>query len=476
MRLHYSGLLALLPSVALADTCANCRHDDLIGDWLIEYSADGIYSQENKCLSDTDFEVAGNTTFTFSDENVVVNNKYNSVGEFTLIYKEAWEAVIDGRRFWAWFYFDACNTENQTTDCSRTMTGISHDLQAKDWACFRATKQAPQEPAVPDLDYDPEVQLDTDRKITYWNKLSYGEYKMVVDRLGYFKVKDQQPEPHPSEQFYPKRLREEGERLPLTIPQTLEKIEEAKNIVAENTLKNKGDHLPENWDWDEQGFDTPNHDQGHCGSCFAFASINMMENRARVQTNNQWQPFFSQQDPLSCHPELNQGCSGGFAYMVAGKYGQEYGLIDYDCFDYKQYNISDMYPCQRDINNCQRYKTSDYQYVAGYYKTANEYDMRKELYHHGAMTIGVDTSVWLGYDGGIIVPVEPTVGFDPLYVLGHAVTIVGYGVEDGVPFWKIKNSWGQDWGENGYVRMLRGVNFAGIESMPLKATIVPPLA
>ena len=135
-----------------------------------------------------------------------------------------------------------------------------------------------------------------------------------------------------------------------------------------------------------------------------------------------------------------------------------------------------MYPCQRDISNCQRYRISEYQYVAGYYKTANEYDMRKELYHHGAMTIGVDTSVWTGYDGGIIVPVEPTVGFDPLYVLGHAVTIVGYGVEDGVPFWKIKNSWGQKWGENGYVRMLRGVNFAGIESMPLKATIVPPLA
>ena len=71
-------------------------------------------------------------------------------------------------------------------------------------------------------------------------------------------------------------------------------------------------------------------------------------------------------------------------------------------------------------------------------------------------------------------PVE-TLGFDPLYIVGHAVTIVGYGVEDGVPFWKVKNSWGVSWGEKGYFRILRGANVAGVESMPFKATIIPPL-
>ena len=47
---------------------------------------------------------------------------------------------------------------------------------------------------------------------------------------------------------------------------------------------------------------------------------------------------------------------------------------------------------------------------------------------------------------------------------GHAITIVGFGVEDGVDYWTVKNSWGPFWGDNGYFRILRGVDEVGIES------------
>ncbi|KAJ1628227.1 hypothetical protein T492DRAFT_557800, partial [Pavlovales sp. CCMP2436] len=48
----------------------------------------------------------------------------------------------------------------------------------------------------------------------------------------------------------------------------------------------------------------------------------------------------------------------------------------------------------------------------------------------------------------------------------HAVYLVGYGTDpDGTPYWKVKNSWGEGWGENGYIRMLRGVNMCGIAQM-----------
>lgn len=47
---------------------------------------------------------------------------------------------------------------------------------------------------------------------------------------------------------------------------------------------------------------------------------------------------------------------------------------------------------------------------------------------------------------------------------GHAVTLVGYGTEEGIDFWKIQNSWGPDWGEKGFFKIKRGVNECGIES------------
>jgi len=50
--------------------------------------------------------------------------------------------------------------------------------------------------------------------------------------------------------------------------------------------------------------------------------------------------------------------------------------------------------------------------------------------------------------------------------LDHAVLVVGYGTEDGVDYWKIKNSWGSYWGEGGYIKIERGSNKCGVAEMP----------
>ncbi|RTG80064.1 cathepsin B [Schistosoma bovis] len=64
---------------------------------------------------------------------------------------------------------------------------------------------------------------------------------------------------------------------------------------------------------------------------------------------------------------------------------------------------------------------------------------------------------FLNYKSGIYEHITGAVG-------GHAIRIIGWGVEKDTPYWLIANSWNEDWGENGYFRMLRGHDECGIES------------
>lgn len=56
---------------------------------------------------------------------------------------------------------------------------------------------------------------------------------------------------------------------------------------------------------------------------------------------------------------------------------------------------------------------------------------------------------------------------------GHAVRILGWGVEDGVDYWLVANSWNRLWGENGYFKIIRGINNCGIEEF-ITAGLVEP--
>jgi len=79
--------------------------------------------------------------------------------------------------------------------------------------------------------------------------------------------------------------------------------------------------------------------------------------------------------------------------------------------------------------------------------------------------VSVDAGIYFQlYSGGILN--APLCG----HSLNHAVTAVGYGSEDGKEYYIIRNSWGADWGEDGYIRVAAGKNGAGVCGILLDST------
>jgi cathepsin X len=102
----------------------------------------------------------------------------------------------------------------------------------------------------------------------------------------------------------------------------------------------------------------------------------------------------------------------------------------------------------------QVYRVSEY----GNLNTVEE--IQQELYQRGPISCGVYADdVLHNYQGGIIN--DPR---GPMNHTNHAITLTGWGVEDGTPYWIIQNSWGISYGEEGFFRIIRGVNNLAIES------------
>lgn len=197
----------------------------------------------------------------------------------------------------------------------------------------------------------------------------------------------------------------------------------------------------------------------------------MMEARIRILTNNTQTPILSPQEVVSCS-QYAQGCEGGFPYLIAGKYAQDFGLVEESCFPYTGTDS----PCK--LTDCIRYYSSEYHYVGGFYGGCNEALMKLELVHHGPMAVAFEVyDDFLHYRTGIYHHTGLKDPFNPFELTNHAVLLVGYGTDpaSGLDYWIIKNSWGTSWGEDGYFRIRRGTDECAVESIAMAATPIPQL-
>ena len=253
-------------------------------------------------------------------------------------------------------------------------------------------------------------------------------------------------------------------------------INKYRDIPVENIDSKK---LPLNWDWRNVGgvnYIPPPRKQEDCGSCYIFSSVSALESHLRIQTLNRDQTLFSKQYLVSCNP-YTEGCEGGYPILV-GKFLNEFNIIPETCFPYKAKNVDCNLRCSNPENR-RKYKVSKYGYLGGFYGGTTEEMMMKEIRAHGPMP------------GNILVPWNFSYYKSGIYMfqhkvnknngkisksslidrnldwqkVEHSVLIVGWGEENGVKYWICLNTWGTNFGEGGFFRILRGENECNIESM-----------
>jgi len=202
-----------------------------------------------------------------------------------------------------------------------------------------------------------------------------------------------------------------------------------------------------------RGLVSPVKNQQQCGSCVAFASMNCIETCFKKVTGVFGD--YSEQHLVDCgyKQEGANGCNGAppHAYLTWAA-RTKLRLASERQYPYRNTNPRLTCPANMPVFNQGARITNSYYTYRG-----DENLMKKLVYQHGAVVAGVKSEGPFGrYRGGVFAGCPPTTKID------HAISVVGYGRERGVDYWLIKNSWSSRWGQNGYIKLKRGVNMCGI--------------
>jgi len=228
----------------------------------------------------------------------------------------------------------------------------------------------------------------------------------------------------------------------------------------------------ESFDWrerDGQNWLTPVVTQGDCGSCYTISTVHMLTARNRIAKRDPNSVAFSVSFPLYCS-EYNQGCDGGYGFLQS-KWSEDVGLVPESCSPFSEGGGSCHALPECDLG-ATRFRAVNHHYVGGYYGGSDESSIRRELVEHGPVVMSFEPKEdFMYYKNGIYKSGAQKIHQEWEQV-DHAVLLIAYGVQGGQDYWTMQNSWGTDWGENGYFRMARGTDESGCESIVVAAEVV----
>ncbi|XP_057949400.1 vignain-like [Malania oleifera] len=213
--------------------------------------------------------------------------------------------------------------------------------------------------------------------------------------------------------------------------------------VAGFIYENSTGNVAASVDWRKKGAVTDVKDQGKCGSCWAFAAVAAVEGINYIKTEQL--VSLSEQELIDCDVSENKGCNGGLMELafdfiknngIASEVSYPYQAQDGTC-DSSKANSGTLVT----INGHQNVPANDEQAL-----------MKAVVNQPVAVAIDASGSDMQFYSEGVF---SGECGTE----VNHGVAVVGYGrTVEGMEYWIVKNSWGSQWGESGYLRMQRGVD------------------
>jgi len=195
-------------------------------------------------------------------------------------------------------------------------------------------------------------------------------------------------------------------------------------------------------DWRDSGAVTAVKDQGNCGSCWSFSTTGAMEGANKISSGSL--VSLSEQNFVDCDDNGDHGCHGGLmdnAFEWAMSNG---GVCSEENYAYtgKKGDCADS-SCGEHYANPKSFTDVE--------KNSESALMSALAQQPVSVAIEADEKTFQLYKSGVL---TASCGTN----LDHGVLAVGYGTDNGVNYWTVKNSWGDSWGESGYIRLARDVS------------------